>query len=573
MAGFIGVIDTKESIDFDVKIRTINDKCVEKKIICSNALFFVQQHSHFTDDYVFVETESFVVCFFGVIINSKELFLRYGVLTSKEFVLKYLTSDDLSILINIKGIYAGFCFNKINNTANVFNNHFSQKSIYYYINQSRGIFIFSTHIESIVDILKLKKLNFSCSDIGAYFLLTFGYMLRDETIVDGVRKMLPGYVITLNADFTLKNKEYYVFNNTTIHVMSEEELLATYFNKLDNAFKMGFQKDRDYLYNTLALLSGGLDSRLISFSAKMNGIERMTNLTFGRTYCDDVRIAQDISNYLGNKFIFVSLERGEFLLDIDENLNTNFGGIQYTSSAHTLSAIKVFNFSEYGLLHNGNVADISHGDYISFPYHTDPNPKTWANSTRLYNRISTDVNIIAQKYNNDEHFSIYNRGINGVLNGGVMYSEFTDTYEPYMYYDLVDFASKIPPNYKFNELLFLKLINKYYKDASKFDWARWNLKPSVRNINQFMQLYVRLKRKNKIILGNYKGSMNPFDEWMAQNSSLLSFFDSIFKNNVELFDHNKELKRDIINQYKIGNFSEKAQVITLLKLQERLLKI
>ncbi len=573
MSGFIGVV--QEGIlekNISLNIRTNNERSIKRVANYSDAIFLCQKHLYFDNDYIFCESDDYIVCFWGILINSRELLSAYKVSCIQELVTKVLVADDFINLNKFCGNYAGFCYWKKIKKIKIFSNHFSQRPVYYYLNKNKDIFIFSSHIESIVDVLKQSNLKVNYSELGVYYMLTFGYMLREQTIVEGIYKVLPATVITVDAEMKMTANEYYQYNNVNIHSLSEGELMENFFQKLEHACQLGFDKDVEYGRDTLITLSGGLDSRLIAFAAKNNGKDNVSVFTFGQTGCDDVCIAGKIANFLKDKLIFVSLDGGKFIRDIDAVLNRNFGGVQYISSIHSLYAAKELNYDKYGLMHNGNVADISHGDYLSLPYHTSPSPRNWANSSRLFFRIDKEIEDVASYYANDEHFSIYNRGINGILNGGGINLDFIDSYEPYMYPELVDFASKISPQYKFNERLFLLLIEKYYSEAAAFKWQRWDMRPTVKNLTARMQFFIKAKRKIRKIVGNYRSNMNPFQKWMMEDDGLRQYWDNIFKENIVLFQNNTTLLQDMKQLYINGNISEKSQVITVLKIQERLLK-
>lgn len=573
MSGFIGYL-SKKKIDVNLDIPTNNNRNTQSRYTFDNFTVCIQNNNHFQNDSLLIDGDEFFFCLVGVVLNTKEIIQKYCCSNLSDYVIKYVVNQGGVGIKDIKGSYSGFWYNKHSREIKIFNNHFSTKSVYYYSDADHNVFIFSTSIPAIIDTLKGMKLKMSLSVLAAYQMLNYGHMLSDFTLVENIRKLLPATVMTCDYNHRVSTVEYYEYDNTSYLTDKKEDIIYNMYSLLKQSVNLGLEKDREYDYDSLILLSGGLDTRMITFLANELNINNVTNLSFGESFCDDVRIANIIAHKLNNKFIFSSLDGGEFLKKIDENLKLNFGGIQYISSAHTYSAISSFNFDKYGLVFNGNLADISHGDYVAAPYHTYPDSSSlrFSNNYFFYNKIADEVDTIIKKYRNEEHFLVYNRGINGILSGGIMYSDFTETYEVFLYPDLVDYASKMPPKYKYNESLFIECLNKYFPEAAKIKWARWDMNPKVRYNNHFYNYFIRCKKKCKIILRLYTGDMNPFDEWILSNESLSSYFDLIYEDLLDLIENN-ELKRDLMDVYSKNGarFIQKSRVITILKINQYIL--
>ena len=73
--------------------------------------------------------------------------------------------------------------------------------------------------------------------------------------------------------------------------------------------------------------------------------------------------------------------------------------------------------------------------------------------------------------------------------------EFFETAEPYLDFDVVDYASKIPPEYKYKEKLFLMMIEKFYPNAAKFKWEKWRMRPTLRNFKIYNGLPYKIYMK------------------------------------------------------------------------------
>ena len=150
--------------------------------------------------------------------------------------------------------------------------------------------------------------------------------------------------------------------------------------------------------------------------------------------------------------------------------------------------------------------------------------------------------------------------------------EFFETAEPYLDFDVVDYASKIPPEYKYKEKLFLMMIEKFYPNAAKFKWEKWRMRPTLRNFKIYnglpYKIYMKFYRKFlHLLTPSY--SMNPFDYWYRTNSSLRAFLEDRYRENIDLVE-DSNLRSDCSLLFLKGNVWEKHLAISYLELLKEL---
>ena len=115
----------------------------------------------------------------------------------------------------------------------------------------------------------MKQLGYrpKLSQIGAYLLLTFGFMLQDYTLIEGIKRIPPGSILSYSQEEILINR-YYQVKSTPYVNDSEEEIIQNIDLLFSEAIRLEYTKDLEYGYQHIATLSGGLDSRMNIIKAK-----------------------------------------------------------------------------------------------------------------------------------------------------------------------------------------------------------------------------------------------------------------------------------------------------------------
>jgi asparagine synthase (glutamine-hydrolysing) len=432
----------------------------------------------------------------------------------------------------------------------------------------------------VLDCLKDAGITPKLDKVAAYYLLTFGYMLDDRTLIEGVAKVEAGTSLKMKPGERPIKKYFYKYSNEEMVETCLDKAAQGLYEGLSLAVRAGFEKDREYGYSSVVLLSGGLDSRMNCFFAHHLGFRDVLTLTFGQSNCIDEKIASTIARDLGFEHLFHQLDGGNFLWKaLRSCIAVNDGLILFAGSAHAVSTYEMINWGKYGLLHNGNLADVSQGDYVDSNKHYAPEASVWAYSKDLLGRIGPEIEKVLARYPNQEAFAIATRGINAVLNGSVSAQGLTETDEPFLYPELVDFASRLPARYKNGERAFLTMIERYFPEAARYPWQKWGRLPTVANLDRGGKLYSRVFRHGHRFLE--KGAarvagkpdpadMNPFDHWMRTSPGFKRFFSDSRESVARFAENHSELGVDALQLFDKGNVIEKTQAMTLVAAAERL---
>lgn len=541
----------------------------------NNSLIYSNFNKKFFEDKVFNEDDEVLIVIDGVILNNKELKIKYSAKDNFDLIKKMYKKNGMKFVDMLSGNFYGLLYDYSSKEWHIFTNHLGNKPIYKYFNVEEKTLIISSDLYDLIKVIKELKLTFSIDELGAYYMLTFGYMLLDTTLISEIKKVNPGTILSYK-DGILKEEQYYFIDNENYLSDPENKVIDNMYELFRNSINQSFAKDEEYGYKHISYLSGGLDSRMISIVAKELGYKDITTLTFSENYSRDEKIARKIAADLGFENIFKSLNNGNFLMNIEKAVDANFGQIIYSGSAHLLDATNSINLEPYGLLHNGNLADVMHGDYIEGVKHTSPSLSNWAYSKRLLNKVSFMENTIKEKYNNEERFAIYNRGINAIYNGSISMLDKVETCEPFTHKDVIEYCTRMHPKDKYKEALFLKMIQKYYPEAINYKWQKWNLKPNKLNtmfMGTFAGKVFRVLDAQIQLHFSQSNNMNPFNRWYSNNTELRKFIDSYLKENIHVLSPYLNIKKDCEEIYNNGTVTEKTQVMTLVQFIKRIEEI
>ena len=92
---------------------------------------------------------------------------------------------------------------------------------------------------------------------GALCLLTFGYMLGDNTLVSEIKKLPPGHVLVYEEG-RIKLSEYYKLSSTPYIDENESNVIKNLDKLFSDAVELEYEKDLEYNYKHISTLSGGL---------------------------------------------------------------------------------------------------------------------------------------------------------------------------------------------------------------------------------------------------------------------------------------------------------------------------
>ncbi len=478
-----------------------------------------------------------------------------------------LEADFIKTISETKGTFSAVYYDHAAKELLLFADHTASRQFFYY--WCKDFAAFSTSIFLLTDILKHFSISITLLEPASYMMLSLGYLLEDFTLLTEIKKIKAGEYIRINNK-AFSRHTYHNYYRETAFTKINDELVKELDNRFRKSLELEYQKDIENNYEHVATLSGGLDSRLNVMLAYKYGFRDITTLTFSEGFKSDELTARKISSDLALKHIVLLLNNGFQLYDIETPLRLNNCAVYYFGAAQTLAAVKRLNLKQYGLFHNGGLAESSKGGYLNAPQHMPPSlQRRYAVSESLFNRIGKDlVKNILQSYPNDEMFVTYNRGFNAIHNGTWMTLPYTDTTYSYMDLEFADLAYAIHPALRYEGRLTIDWMQKTHPSLINYPW-KYGINPTNSKSKIFTAKVVnKLKRK---LFGTNDVPV-PFDEWYKNNINLRTFIENQFNKSLSWSFLSDPLKKDVIKLFEQGNVTEKLLCISFLKSVELLFK-
>jgi asparagine synthase (glutamine-hydrolysing) len=197
-----------------------------------------------------------------------------------------------STLSHVRGMYA-FCVHNIrDNKTYLCRDPFGEKPLYYHTGVD-GLF-FASDLRALPGISGIKEIDRKV--VNSF--LRFGYCSGDSAIIKGVKKLLPGQILTYENDHvTIQNA---VSFSNIISQSSDFEDYSIKYNRFRNVVLKSVIERSKADVPVGVLLSGGVDSSLIaSILARQQKIETF-NLSFEERAFDEGDVAFRVSKFIGS---------------------------------------------------------------------------------------------------------------------------------------------------------------------------------------------------------------------------------------------------------------------------------
>lgn len=564
MPGFMGIFSDKVCgfpEDFDLSFPVLTSRKEETKRF-ENAWFKRSIIDKFIDDKVYSEDRDVFICSDGLMLNARELRTKYGCEDNFHLLKSLYRNSPSSFPSELRGDFDGVIYEKNLDSWTLYTNHIGSKWVFYYFDKEAKCFVFGTELKMVVAGMRALGIEPELSEEGAYFLLTFGYMLGDYTLVKGVKKLSPGSTLTLK-NWELQSEEYYRLRSTPYIEDNEDKIIKTLDELFREAIKAEYDKDLEYGYRHVATLSGGLDSRMNVCYARKLGYKDILNITFSQSNYLDEQIAKRIASDWGYDFLFYSLDNGNYLKDIELSVLVNDGLALFSGSAHALAMELHINWVNLGLLHTGQLGDAIMGTYLSSPRIEKNISFSGSYSNLLISKVKSLFSTIAKNFENTETFKFYNRGSNGIFNGYRVSETFSEYASPFLHVDFLDYAMSISPVLRYEEKVYLDWIIQEAPEAAKYPWEKTGLPINAGKFRKFLRKGMRYARR-RVLGPSPKDSMNPFNYWYKTNSSLRETYEDYYRKHIDLLSKHPELQRDVEKMFNDGTPLEKTQPLTLL---------
>lgn len=530
----------------------------------------------FLDDKVYIDNDEYLFILDGVVLNKKEIWNNSYSSSWPDFLLRLYLDEGSTFFKALKGSYHGVLYNKKSRELICFSDHISSKPLFYY--QDSNFFLVSRSCIEIFDYLKKQNVQIGLDEIGAYFLLSYGFPIEDKTIMEDVKRILPGHFVHVQEDKINIDTFHNLSNEPLLNDLSDDELIEEIDTRYRKAVGRQFDKDLEYGYEHLVALSGGLDSRMTSWVAHDMGYTKQLNFTFSESNYFDETIPKEIAHDLKHEWIFSFLDNGLFLEDVDKITSISGGNVLYYGLAHGNRMLEKLNMSRFGLVHSGQLGDVVLGTFNS----SKEQNENYSLGDGAYSKtfIPKLKDYALRDYPNQEIFKFYTRGFVGANYGLLVSQQYTETFSPFYDIDFLTFCLQIPIEKRFNHRLYKSWVAKKYPKAGEYIWEKTGQKVNSNKQLKikgkeysFKQLYKYLLKQTIYKFSSFdnygiasKNHMNPLEYWFKTNVFLEHFYNEYFEHNIKYLDIYPGLKQNVSELHKTATSVERIQILSLLSI-------
>lgn len=565
MAGIYGVLlknQTQENI-FKNFYNANFSITIGEEIVHGIFRFGRSVSNKFEKDRFLFENDRYIICYEGI---------NYSKIRSPEDFIEEFEKRGKDFVKDLKGTFAGFIFDKTKERILVYNDPLSTRRIFYYYDHYHG-FAFASEMHVLSRLLRDSNISLQMDRDAIYSLALYGQLFDEMTTVCEIKKL--GYGSTLEVDLKsnkIQETPYYRFIKKEEN-LSIDDAIEGIDTLMTKAIADEWNKDKEYGYEHIGLISGGMDSRVNTMIAAELGFENIKTYTYGSPDSSDVQIAQKIAADRFDSHLQYNFQHGRFYT---ENVFKNYirageGMVLFTAHATIYNALKTLNLQPHGILHSGQIGDVLFGSFLKPNFNFIKNKGSigltgFINKPELLEKIGFLEEMLSNYNHTDfEIYAFEQRQVNGTLMGDHLFNNFIDLSSPFYNTELIDFCLNIPNKYKTNQSIYFKWMKTKHPDLLNYRWEKIGLKPN----SDFKINYGRLIKKyvngGKKYLGWNYDSMSPISTWFKQDPTILGHFDRLFKENIGLIN-DVELQNDLtaIYQADIFEYRNKFSVLSAL---------
>lgn len=556
-------MDEKMKLRGWLAAKNLNISCLGKY---SNLEFCSQYRdslNKFPQDQIFSQSGDYICFLDGYVYNRNDFICAEGFHDWQQSFILSMKKDINGHLQKLRGAYCGYLYEKETDRVVIYTDHVSNKALYYYVEGDK--WIVSNYVELIVRVLQSNRISYHFNQTAAKYMLTYGYMLDESTFVQEIKRLLPGrHASILRGD--VQTECYYKIPHKE-EKMSKEEAVEFIDTAFRQAVDREFGKDREYGYKHLVDLSGGLDSRMVSWVAHDLGYTEQVNISYSKAgYLDNV-ISYKVAGSLGHEYLFKPLDDALWMYDMDEMVLKNNGAALGLGITGGNRLLRTLNRDLYGIEHTGMLGDVVLSSYYKDEAFSKSKPQYGYNQYSNQVRYEFDPHLLAQ-YDSQEEFVIATRGILGMQTSYMIRQHYVEAGSPFMDVDFLQTAFSIPFAYRKEHDIYLKWIVEKYPGAAEFGWEKWGgVKPKESHIP------IRMAKTAQRLAYGYlcrlfhkenRDSMNPVDYWYSSNQQIQACLGQQFEERITSNVLGDDLRKDMLRLYRQGGFTEKEQVLTVL---------
>lgn len=312
------------------------------------------------DQPISTEDGRFTIIFNGELYNFKEIRkqliekkILFTTNSDTEVVLKSYIEWGKDCLIKFNGMFAFCIYDNLKKTFFLARDRFGKKPLYYSF--QNNIFIFASEISQIIKFNSLKsKINYkSVSDLFSQW-----YISEPKSIIKNVEQLPPGSCLIFDDNKVKIYKWFnFLFDNKYFGNNSNDEFAAL----IEDSVRIRLDEDTKFA----VLLSGGIDSGLISYYAKKNfqNLKAFT-IDFEEKSYSELSLAKKTAKKLDLDLDVINIKYSkDIILNILKEIDEPLGNASYIASHIIFKNIKD---QGYKIVLTGDGGDELFGGYPTY---------------------------------------------------------------------------------------------------------------------------------------------------------------------------------------------------------------
>ena len=471
-----------------------------------------------------------------------------------------------------RGSFWGILVDEAKDTTLIFNDHIGSKMVFY-AETEKGL-VWDTNPYILARSIGAKADN----ENYLWQMLIYGYSPVGETVYSAIHRLQAGEYIYARGKH-IETRIYHRFDNTPNGLSMDENI-----ERIDAAFRKAVEravrKNEACGYTHFLPLSAGLDSRMTNRVAHELATTPIHNITYSQTGYYDETIPRELAAYWHNVFHFTPLDGGDGLKALDEVSRITDGLIHYSGAAETLFGLPEEAKEKAGVFLTGMVGDIIIG--TAYTQCREGQAYYAGEGAIIPNQTELMRSVLPSDFEhlfpNHEIYYLYTRGFNCAdLGSPLVHQAHGESYSPFCDVDVLEAAYAAPVKQRWGHRLYDRWIMQKYPDMISWKhngtYTIGHRPKTVSLFGRSMPVTDVPKRivwymlKHLHIHDYYQEtagtSMNPEDEWFAQNPSLHQWADAYLRTNMSLLDGFPEVQKKAL-AFSHGNATERMQVLSLL---------
>ncbi len=514
-------------------------------------LFFATRNNKFPREKVNFENDDYLIHFDGVILNSDELYKNYNCSNNCDVILKLYEKFDSEIAFHIKGVYALSLWDKQKQRILITNDLLSKRSIYYHLCEN-GLF-FAGSYRDLLDMLTHTDYTPSINTSAIKAMTEHGFLTGNMTYLNDVFYLNAFECISI--DINTSKTEILHLQRKTMNVPEEENAMITEFDALfTKAVKLQNQKNKEYGYQYVASLSGGMDSRSCLLKGIASGYkDNILCFTYAQSGSLDFQISQQIAKDYRLDYLFYPMDSALFLnrikcaMDCNEYQQSAVGSTAANIVAHLL------NTEPCGIIRAGICGGELMGDLVFVKGRSkDSNLKKAVRllkGNKKGTEYSFNQNLLIDHLRASQNFSY-------------MFLENCEVVSPFMDEDVFMFVTQMNPKYLYGRRFYTQWMKHFIPNPYIMTHTCCSIDSSPLKVvtKKFLYLIQKKLKRNSI------KEMNPFNYWFHTMPEYKESFNKQFSELFRLLITNKTTKEAayLAKAMWSDNWMKNAYVLTAL---------